>query len=95
MISAKLHRALDGRDRHTHHPEGDDDPLQNDWNGSAKVALLSLERSEIAWRAIAQPTSDPVAVLLADAARDLHRLTLEEFPRAMSFVRPGFDEPWR
>ena len=95
LISAKLHRALDGRDRHTHDPEGDDDPLQNDWNGSAKVALLSLERSEIAWRAIAQPTSDPVVVLLADAARDLHRLTLEEFPRAMSFVRPGFDEPWR
>jgi hypothetical protein len=28
-------------------------------------------------------------------ARDLQTLALQEFPRAMSFVRPGFDEPWR
>jgi hypothetical protein len=101
FVAAKLHRAQTGRDRRTHddrdgHDEDDDrDPVQNDWNGSAKIALISLERSEIAWRTIAQPTSDPVADMLADAARDLHRLTLEEFPHAMSFVRPGFDEPWR
>lgn len=95
LIVAKLQRALDGRDRHTHGPDGDDHPVQNDWNGSAKTALISLERSEAGWRAIAHATSDPVAVMLADGARDLHRLTFEEFPHAMSFVRPGFDEPWR
>jgi len=27
----------------------DDDPVQNDWNGSAKVALISIERSASAW----------------------------------------------
>jgi hypothetical protein len=95
FVGAKLHRALDGRDRHTHDADEDDHPVQNDWNGSAKVALLSLERSDVAWRTIAQATSDPVAAMLAEAVRDLHHLTLEEFPRATSFMRPGFDEPWR
>lgn len=53
LVGAKLHRALDGRDR-SHHDEDeyDDHPVQNDWNGSAKVALISLERSEPAWRVI-------------------------------------------
>src|SRR5207245_1517733 len=49
FITVKLHRALDGRDRYQHDERGDD-PVQNDWNGSAKVALISLERSEAAWR---------------------------------------------
>src|SRR5439155_11729192 len=49
FIGAKLHRALDGRDRHRHGEEIEDDPVQTDWNGSAKVALISLERSAAAW----------------------------------------------
>jgi hypothetical protein len=95
FVSAKIHRALDGRDRCRHDEDREDDPVQNDWNGSAKVALISLERSEVAWRVIVQATADEVAITLADAVGDLRRLTLDEFPRAMSFVRPGFDEPWR
>ena len=95
FVSVKVHRALDGRDRYRHDEDRDDDPVQNDWNGSAKVALISLERSDVAWRVIAQATADQVAATLADAVRDLRRLALDEFPRAMSFIRPGFDEPWR
>jgi hypothetical protein len=95
LLNAKLHRALDGRDRHRHDGDSEDGPLQNDWNGSAKVALISLERSEVAWRLIVQATADEVAAALADAVRDLRRLALDEFPRAMSFIRPGFDEPGR
>src|SRR4029079_8449312 len=46
FIAIKLRRALDGRDRYQTGGEAwDDDPVQNDWNGSAKVALISLERS--------------------------------------------------
>src|SRR5437868_3669578 len=81
FVGAKLHRALVGRDRHR--GDGGDDPVQNDWNGSAKIALLSLERAETAWRAIVQATADPVAVMLADGVRDLRRLVQDEFPRAM------------
>ena len=94
LIGAKVHRALDGRDR-ARHDEGpsDDDSGQSDTNGSAKVALMSLERSEAAWRVIGEATADSRPSALADAAAHLRRTVLREFPTAMSFIRPGFDEP--
>src|SRR5207245_8116664 len=47
LVGAKLHRALAARDRSQHDPgEWDEHPVQNDSNGSAKVALISLERSD-------------------------------------------------
>jgi hypothetical protein len=41
LIGAKLNRALDGRGRHSHGDEDEWHPIQNDWNASAKVALIS------------------------------------------------------
>jgi hypothetical protein len=94
LIAVKLRRAVDGRDRAISHEDDDDaDPLQSDWNGSAKVALISLERSKAAWATIAAATSDSGAQILSDAVAHLHRTALEEFPNAPLFVRPGFDEP--
>jgi hypothetical protein len=95
FISAKLHRALDGHDRARHgEDECDDHPVQNDWNGSVKVALISLERSELAWRLIGDATGGSPASALGDAVGNLRAIVLAEFPQAMMFVRPGFDEPW-
>jgi hypothetical protein len=42
--------------------------------GSAKVALISVERSEIAWRTIAAASSDPVATILADQLAAMREL---------------------
>jgi hypothetical protein len=96
FVGAKLHRALDSRDRARHgEDECDDHPVQNDWNGSAKVALISLKRSELAWHLIGDATGDSSVSGLGDAVGNLRRIVLEEFPKAMAFVRPGFDEPWR
>ncbi len=96
FISAKLHRALDGRDRFAHDEDpSEEEPVQNDWNGSAKVALISVERSEAAWRTIAAASSDPAAAIFADQLAALRGLLIAAFPNAMAFVRPGFDEPWR
>jgi hypothetical protein len=98
FIAAKLHRALAGRDRFQHDAEDDedvDDPVQNDWNGSVKVALISIDRSEAAWRLIADASGDAEARFFADCLQDLQRLVRAEFPRADEFVRPGFDEPGR
>jgi hypothetical protein len=99
LVGAKLHRALEGRDRHRRGEDevedGDIDPVQNDWNGSAKVALISLERSEAAWQVIIHTAADDTSVALADAAASVRRLAMDEFPCAMSFIRPGFDEPER
>ena len=93
FVGAKLARALRGRDGRD--DDTDDDPVQSDWNGSAKVAVISLERSEAAWQVIAQSTGDAAPVVLAGHVADLRREVEHAFPNARSFIRPGFDEPHR
>lgn len=91
LIGAKLHRALSGRDQAEHGGLFEDDPIQNDWSGSAKVALISLDRSIAAWNRIAVATADAGAALMAQRLQAL-RLDVERaFPNARRFVRPGFD----
>ncbi len=94
LIAAKLHRALRGRDAAERGEEwaDDDHPVQNDWNGSAKVALISIERSLIAWETIAKATGDSEAAQQADRLVDLRDAVDLEFPDARKFVRPGFDD---
>jgi hypothetical protein len=91
LIHVKIMRALNGRD------EGAalnwfESAIQNDWNGSAKVALISIERSERAWRTIAQALGDETPTVLADTLRRMGEQLTKEFPRAKDFCRPGFDE---
>jgi hypothetical protein len=96
LIPAKLHRALDGRDAASHGESiGDDHPVQNDWNGSAKVALISIERSHAAWQTIAKAAGDPDASRLVDELARLQQTVDEAFPNARKFVRPGFDDGGR
>jgi hypothetical protein len=92
-LAAKLHRALTGRDECLNDGDGDDHPVQNDWNGSAKVASISIERSAEAWRLIAAVTGDEAAAALADSLVKLRDAVRRAFPDAQSFIRPGFDEP--
>lgn len=95
LIPVKLARAARGRDDHEQGERWTDDPVQNDWNGSAKLALISLERSEAAWRVIAQATGEATPATVAAQITDLRREAERCFPDARAFVRPGFDEPWR
>jgi hypothetical protein len=93
FISVRLCRALSGRDRRVHGEEdADDHPVQNDWNGSAKVALISIARSSGAWRALGDALDDESATALGDDLGQLHGSVLKEFPRATEFRRPGFDD---
>jgi hypothetical protein len=92
FINAKLSRAIDGRDWHERYDDDDWRPVQNDWNGSVKVALISMKRSEAAWRVIAEATDDEMPAMLADELCALRREAEAMFPKAWSFVRPGFDE---
>ena len=92
LIRAKLHRALDGREsRGTDDALADDDPVQNDWNGSAKVALISIERSVTAWEVLASATGQEAPAVVAAQLRDLGILVEREFPDVRRFIRPGFD----
>jgi hypothetical protein len=91
LIFVKLHRAIESAEEGER--EGwDDDPVQNDHNGSAKVALTCIDRSEGAWLAIDRwyPSSGG-ARALAEQLAELRTAVEGRFPRARAFLRPGFD----
>jgi hypothetical protein len=91
MIYVKVRRAVRGL--------AEDDPAGRDWpadhDGSAKVALLAVERSQAAWlqiveRGLATWTEvEPFIRQLLWLREEIERI----FPNARAFVRPGFDEP--
>lgn len=94
MISAKVHRALHGyAERATISSE---DPVQNDWNGSAKVARILVEESLDAWRVVLRegeaPDDSPLTELLT-MLDQIDAAIAARFPEAMAFIRPGFDAP--
>jgi hypothetical protein len=65
-----------------------------DSNGSAKVALVAIDRSTAGWRALqlSRPeTAQPIKPILVELDR-LRRLTETRFPHARDFIRPGLDE---
>jgi hypothetical protein len=96
LVSSKTYRALVGFAERDDPPE-EDDPVQSDWNGSAKVARLLIAESKDAWfvvmRAGEAADDSPLTELVSLLERLDAGLT-ERFPRAMEFTRPGFDEPW-
>lgn len=65
-----------------------------DSNGSAKVALVAIDRSTAGWRALQlalQEKAQSIKPILLDLDR-LRRLTEARFPQARDFIRPGLDE---
>lgn len=92
LVTVKLTRAIGGRDAYARGEARGEGPVQNDWNGSAKVALVCLERSLEAWRVIAQASGDDAAREIAGRMDVLRRDVEAAFPAARAFVRPGFDE---
>lgn len=88
QISVKTMRALSSRN-----DELDDSEI-NDSDGSAKVALLGVDRSVAAWRmmqlSLPQRSESIVPLILQLAC--LRNSLLKTFPKASEFIRPGFDE---
>jgi hypothetical protein len=96
LIGAKVHRALHGFA--TRHDVSDEDIVQNDWNGSAKVARLIVTESRDAWRVVMEAGNAAASSPLTELVKLLGRIDdglAERFPRAMEFLRPGFDQPDR
>lgn len=92
MISAKLYRAICGQ-AEAWEPVGE---TQSDCNGSAKVALIGIIESRRAWEVLMEGGRATANGVPAQAAAMLQALEVgvrERFPRAVEFVRPGFDEP--
>jgi hypothetical protein len=70
------------------------DYQQEDGNGSAKIALIAIDRSMAAWHAMEMclpGKGDSIAPIVAELER-MRWLLEEEFPDARGFIRPGFDE---
>lgn len=92
FIDAKLQRGLHGKIEREDWQE--DNGFQKDSDGSAKIAIIAIERSMNAWVKLYElmPASEDVALKVLSILSKLKRKALEEFPKAMEFKRPGFDD---
>lgn len=92
FIDAKLQRALHGK------LEGenweDENNYAKDSDGSAKIAIISIERCMAAWTGIyeAMPATEDTALNALSLLSRLKQTALTEFLDAMKFKRPGFDD---
>jgi hypothetical protein len=87
FISAKIYRALIPRDDY------EPDEIQTDFNGSAKIALIAVDRLIAAWSIAMENMmdhQDEILKFLVSLA-DIRKQTELTFPQARKFVRPGFD----
>ena len=89
QIAVKTMRALSAlRD------ELEEEPGQADSDGSAKVALIGIDRSILGWRLMQRSVpehADSVVRLILQLERLRNRVE-KHFPDARAFVRPGFDD---
>ena len=94
QIAVKTIRALSGRIEEDEFEEEEVDEFPKDSDGSAKVALLGIDRSIAAWRLmqLSVPERADSIVPLILLLENLRQRTEREFPNARDFVRPGFDE---
>lgn len=68
-------------------------PEERHYNGTAKLALLCIERSINAWETLMKwmPEEESILDRLADL-QQMESMLNQEFPDAKKFIRPGFDE---
>jgi hypothetical protein len=88
FIPSKISRALSGR--------LNVEPGKNhvDSNGSAKTALVALDRSISAWSVLMEEmpaNQDKILEILINLA-EIRKQTEMTFPLGRKFIRPGFDE---
>jgi hypothetical protein len=89
-IPAKVHRALIGLANGWDIPE-----YPPDYDGSAKAALVGIDRSHAAWLALVDrglTTMTEVVPCISDLVW-LGEALERVFPNARAFIRPAFDEP--
>jgi hypothetical protein len=91
QIAVKTMRALSSQSDEL---EEEADEFPKDSDGSAKVALLGIDRSIAAWRLMqlsVPDRADSIVPLILQLETLRYRLE-RKFPDARDFVRPGFDE---
>ena len=93
FISAKVHRAHFDLDERLQEKD-DEYNVYSDNLGSAKIALIAIERSMAALTAMysVMPESEDEYLKFLSLLSLIKKLMLETFPDAMDFKRPGFDD---
>lgn len=91
QINIKLMRAIESKKREDS-LELNDFPKDSD--GSAKVALLGIDRSISSWNELLKylPEQKERILNLNIHLNRLRKRVESEFPNARAFIRPGFDE---
>lgn len=94
LLSVKLRRAVHGLMNPLDLPEEDLKDIPSDADGSAKIALIGIDRSIAAWAVIlkSMPEQEKTILDFLVQLERLRRETERTFPQARAFVRPGFDE---
>ena len=91
FIGAKVKRAMHGINEEI---EDEEYLVQNDNNGSAKVALIAVNRSMAAWKIVMNHSpekTDEIIDFLVTLEK-IRRGVEQECPNAQQFIRPGFDD---
>ncbi len=90
LMLAKLHRAVH---QVIERDITEEDDITGDSDGSAKIALLGMDRSLAAWTLLRKHLPDcekDIHIFLAQLEK-LRRQTETLFPNARAFIRQGFD----
>jgi len=96
MLHVKCQRALMGLASEPDYGGGtEEERWQSDWNGTAKLAGIIVDRCASAWVVVAGafPELEPGIVPILAQLRRCHDLLRREFPDMDRFIRPGFDAP--
>jgi len=91
QICAKITRAIKGVSKEEESELGD---FPKDSDGSAKVALIGIDRSISAWTILLSTFPEQKKQILSfiGSLQNTKDRVEMEFPQARAFVRPGFDE---
>jgi len=94
FLPPKLYRALLSK---TEEMELEEDDFPKDSDGSAKIALIGIDRSLSAWGELAAQREGQEAAIreIVNHLTRLRELVEKEFSQARDFIRPGFDTPER
>jgi hypothetical protein len=91
QIGVKLRRAIESA--RSEEEEGADG-YPKDSDGSAKVALIGIDRSTVAWKRLHSSFSEQEQMIsnFIESLEHARRSVESQFPQARVFQRPGFDE---
>jgi hypothetical protein len=92
MIAVKFNRASSGKLEDDGWEEANG--FQKDSDGSAKVAMISTQRTFDAWLKLFEllPNEEQNLIPILALLQKILKKGEEDFPNAKNFIRPGFDE---